>query len=283
MSVVIKNVNGDQNIYYEFDPDLKNVLGEGGMGRVFRGKQVEGKGTYKKEREVAIKLLFEELPQSAIDRSRREASIRIKNDNVVEMIDFVEVKETSTTGQIVASHYHVVSELLEGLNLDELLAGRAVNHDGKPNPTADHLFNEYKENRKAFVGTVFRKILSGVQALHDRGYIHRDIDPSNIMVTSDGKIKLIDFGIARQVNDIGSQDRHLTKTGQFVGKPYYASPELITGDIAHQNYSTDIYSLGVMLFQLVVGHLPFDGPSHEVAEKHVKEKMPLHEVKQHDT
>lgn len=274
---IIRNENEPRNIYYEFDSDAKYLLGEGGMGRVYKGKQVEEIGGFKREREIALKLLFDDLPQSAIDRSRREASIRIKNDNLVEMIDFVETQEEKY-GNII-KHYHVVSEFLDGLALDDLLLGKTHNYDTQVNPFAQQLFKDYNENRKAFVGTVFRSILSGVQALHDNGYIHRDIDPSNIMVTSDGKIKLIDFGIARQVKEIGTQDKHLTKSGQFIGKSYYAAPELISGDIAHQDFTTDVYALGIMLFQLVVGHLPFDGPSHEVAAKQVHDKLPLNEVK----
>lgn len=274
---IIRNENEPRNIYYEFDSDAKYLLGEGGMGRVYKGKQVEEIGGFKREREIALKLLFDDLPQSAIDRSKREASIRIKSDNLVEMIDFVETYEEKYGNSI--KHYHVVSEFLDGLALDDLLIGKTTNHDGQPNPTAQRLFKDYNENRKVFVGTVFRSILSGVQALHDKGFIHRDIDPSNIMVTSDGRIKLIDFGIARQVKEIGTQDKHLTKSGQFVGKAYYAAPELISGDIAHQDFTTDVYALGIMFFQLVVGHLPFDGPSHEVAMKQMHDKLPLSEVK----
>ena len=220
----LQNGNGETNIHYEFDPGQK-PLGEGGMGRVFRGVQVdEGSNGSRKEREVAIKCLLEDLPEHAIKRSRREASIRLKNDNLVEMIDFVETHDSYVT------HYHVVSELLDGINLDELLEGRTTSHDGNPNPTAERLLHNYSENRKAFAGEVFRCILSGIMALHDAGYIHRDIDPSNIMVTTDGKIKLIDFGIAKKVNELFTTGKSLTSPGQFIGKPYYAAPELLLGD-----------------------------------------------------
>ena len=119
-------------------------------------------------------------------------------------------------------------------------------------------------------------------ALHDAGYIHRDIDPSNIMVTSDGKVKLIDFGIAKKVDDRLDEEevkrKALTTPGQFVGKPHYAAPELILGDLNHQNYTTDVYALGIMLFQLVAGHLPFDGPHLEVCEMQLHKKVPLNEI-----
>lgn len=269
----LNNGSGNQNIHYEFDPNPQYLLGEGGMGRVFKGVQVEeGKGGLTRERPVAIKLLFEDLPEHAIKRARREASIRIKNDNLVEMIDFVETHVNYTT------RYHVVSELLNGINLDDLLDGKTINRDGSPNPTAERLLQAYGENRKAFVGEVFRSMLSGITALHDAGYIHRDIDPSNIMVTSEGKIKLIDFGIAKKINELGTNDKQLTSAGQFVGKIHYAAPELILGDLKHQSYPTDVYSLGITLFQLYTGHLPFDGPFQDVYEKQLHAKPPLNEV-----
>lgn len=268
----LQNGNGETNIHYEFDPGQK-PLGEGGMGRVFRGVQVdEGSNGSRKEREVAIKCLLEDLPEHAIKRSRREASIRLKNDNLVEMIDFVEARDNYVT------HYHVVSELLDGINLDELLEGRTTSHDGNPNPTAERLLHNYSENRKAFAGEVFRCILSGIMALHDAGYIHRDIDPSNIMVTTEGKIKLIDFGIAKKVNELFTTGKSLTSPGQFIGKPYYAAPELLLGDLKQQSYTTDVYALGIVLFQLMTGHLPFEGTFQEVYEKQMHEKLPLGEV-----
>lgn len=273
MSIIrLQNGNGETNVYYEFDPSQK-PLGEGGMGRVFRGVQVEeGSNGSRKECEVAIKCLMEDLPEHAIKRSQREASIRLKNDNLVEMIDFVATHDGYT------NHYHVVSELLDGVNLDELLEGRTTNHDGQPNPTAERLLRNYRENRKAFVGEVFRCILSGIMALHDAGYIHRDIDPSNIMVTTDGKIKLIDFGIAKKVNELFTTGKSLTSPGQFIGKCYYAAPELLLGDLKQQNYTTDVYALGIVLFQLMTGHLPFGGTFQEMYEKRMHDKLPLNEI-----
>ena len=271
----LQNEGGDRNIFYEFDPNTL-PLGEGGMGRVFRGLQIDRRNRL--TRDVAIKMMFDDLPDHVIERARREASIHIINENILEMIDFVEVHERDAYGKVVATHYHVVSEFLDGVNLDELLLGKTANRNGEINQTAAWYYSDYLNNRAGFVAKVFRNILSGIMALHDAGYIHRDIDPSNIMITSDGKIKLIDFGIAREVNSLG-QERHLTNTGQFIGKPNYAAPELVLGDLAHQDYRTDIYALGVMLFQLATGHLPFDGAMHEVCDSQLHDKLPLAEVK----
>lgn len=271
----LQNENGDRSVYYEFDPNTL-PLGEGGMGRVFRGLQIDRRSHL--TRDVVIKMMFDDLPDHVIERARREASIRIVNENILEMIDFVEVHERDAYGKVIATHYHVVSEFLDGVNLDELLLGKTANRNGVINQTAAWYYSEYQNNRAGFVGKVFRNILSGIMALHDAGYIHRDIDPSYIMITSDGKIKLIDFGIAREVNAVGLE-RHLTNTGQFIGKPYYAAPELVLGDLAHQDYRTDIYALGIMLFQLTTGHLPFDGAMHEVCDKQLHDKLPLSEVK----
>ena len=87
----------------------------------------------------------------------------------------------------------------------------------------------------AFALLVIKNILSGIMALHDKGYIHRDLDPSNIMITSDRKIKIIDYGIAKQLSTLTTQDQQLTTAGQFMGKATYASPELVVGDVVHQN------------------------------------------------
>lgn len=273
MGIIRLQNESEKNVYYEYDSSVK-PLGEGGMGRVFRGKRIEtnNQGAILREKNVAIKCMYDNLPEHVIMRARREASIRVKSLNLIEMIDFVEVKK----GRNV--YYHVVSELLEGVNLDELLEGRVDNHDGSPNPFAKKLYNQYQQNRKAFIGRVFKGLLSGIGVLHDQGYIHRDIDPSNIMITSDGDVKLIDFGIAKKIDTLATTDKQLTSDGQFAGKVCYAAPELVLGDLKHQSYTTDIYALGITLFQLVTGHLPFDGSLNEVRKKQLNDKLPLKEI-----
>ena len=241
---------------------------------MFRGKRIETntQGIVLKEREVAIKCMFDNLPEHVIMRARREASIRIKSLNLLEMIDFVETQKGPNV------YYHVVSELLNGVNLDELLEGSVDNHDGSPNPYAKKLYSQYQQNRKAFVGAVFRGLLSGISVLHDQGYIHRDIDPSNIMITSNGEVKLIDFGIAKKIDTLGTTDKQLTSDGQFAGKVGYAAPELVLGDLKHQSMTTDIYALGITLFQLVTGHLPFEGTFTEVFKRQLNDKLPSKEI-----
>ena len=264
-----------QGIYYEFDANSK-PLGEGGMGKVYRGRRVNMQ-THE-TRDVAIKFMFAGLPPNVIQRAEDEANIRIQHDNLVEMMGFLSVENRMSNGA-VSIRYHVVSELLTGVALSDLLQGEITDQFGNIIPYAQSLYQTYNADPEKFAVTVIKKILSGIMALHDAGYIHRDVDPSNIMITQDGKIKLIDFGIAKKVDGLKTHDRNLTTAGQFMGKPQYAAPELIIGDLKNQNKPTDIYAIGILLFQLIVGHLPFEGPSNVVLNAHLREKMPLKQIK----
>lgn len=263
-----------QGVYYEIDTN-NEPLGTGGMGQVHRGVRVHMDSGVRID--VAIKFLYDDLPEHVIDRAKREASIQIHNENLIEMFGFVEIDEIDENGEI-HPRYHVVSELLDGVMLFDLLKGNVVNKKGEVIPYAQELYKKYQEERPYFAIHVIKKVLSGIMALHDKEYIHRDIDPSNVMVTSDGKIKVIDFGIAKKISSLGSADQQLTSAGQFMGKAAYSAPELVVGDVAHQNKSTDLYSIGIMFFQLLVGKLPFEGPTHEVLEKQLRSKMPLQEI-----
>lgn len=265
----------EEGIYYEVDTS-SDPIGEGGMGKVYAGKCVNTKTGL--TRPVAIKFMFMELAEQAIERARRESSIQLRNDNLVEMLGFIETEEVRSDGNVV-KHYHVVSELLNGVSLADVLEGRCEDCHGNEVPYARKLLNDFSKTPDHFAKVVIKAVLSGLMALHDAGYIHRDIDPSNIMITDDGKIKLIDFGICKQMNNLTTSDKALTVANTFIGKPEYASPELCLGDIKHHNQTTDIYAVGMLLYQCIVGHVPFQGNRYQIVEKQVKEKIPLKAIK----
>ena len=264
----------DLRIHYEIDPN-EPPIGVGGSGTVRKGILVDEKTGM--TRDVAIKFLFDDLNASAIDRSRREASIHIVHENLIEMLGFVQVGENDLYGN-GTMHYHVVSEYLKGVMLFDLLNGVLEDKDGKVSPAIQEYYDLLMEDRNKFALKIVRSVLSGLLAMHDNGYIHRDIDPSNIMITNEGKVKLIDLGIAKRLNNINSDNGH-TMLGQFIGKAAFASPEQVRGDIHAQGQTSDIYSVGIMLFQLITGSLPFIGTTEEIIEKQISGKMPLQKIK----
>lgn len=267
----------EEGVYYEVDSSSKPI-GEGGMGKVYKGKAVNTKTGV--TRPVAIKFMFMDLPEQAIERARREASIRLRNDNLIEMLGFIETDE-NRDGKIV-KHYHVVSELLNGVSLSDIIQGKCTGPDGKEIPYARQLMNDFEKQPEHFAKTVIKATLAGIMALHDAGYIHRDIDPSNIFITEDEHIKIIDFGICKQMKNLTTNDKALTVAGAFMGKPEYASPELALGDLKFQNQTTDIYAIGVLLYQCITGNVPFEGTRFDVLDKQVKEKLPLKEISNKD-
>lgn len=264
-----------KGIYYEFDSD-DEPLGEGGMGKVYKGRCVDettGKAQY-----VAVKFMYSDLPPYAIEKARREAAIQFRHGNLIEMLGFIETEEKSVLGETI-HHYHVVSELLEGVSLDNFFEGKLTDQQGHFVPFAEKLFKDYQQDVNHFAVEIIKNILSGLMTMHDAGYIHRDIDPTNIMITTDGHIKLIDFGIAKKMNTLTTHDKHLTQAGQFVGKAWYAGPELVLGSINEQNQTTDIYAVGILLFRCIVGHVPFEGDRSDVLQKQLHAPVPLKLIK----
>lgn len=264
-----------KGIHYEVDPTVAPI-GEGGMGIVRKGIQVNE--VTMTTRPVAIKFLFDDLPPHAIERARREAGIQLRNDNLVEMLGFIEVTTLNPIGEPI-KHSHVVSELLYGVSLNDILEGKCQAVDGKEIPFAVKMLHDYQNDPEHFAKVIVMNVLSGLMALHDAGYIHRDIDPTNIMLTEDGHIKLIDFGIAKQMNNLTTSDKSLTVSGSFMGKPEYASPELALGDVKSQNQTTDIYAVGILLYQCITGHTPFEGARHEVLNKQIHTTVPVKVIK----
>lgn len=263
-----------KGVFYEYDADA-TPLGEGGMGRVFKGFRVLERTSERTP--VAIKAIYDNIPERVVERARREASIQLENDNLIRMFGFVETVTNYGEGK-VKLHYHVIMELLVGVTLEDIMKGVTTGHNGLQIPFAGELYNQYLQDRDVAVIRIMKAVLSGLMALHDNGYIHRDVDPSNIMVTIDGKIKLIDFGICKQIVSLESLDKALTASGVFMGKVNYAAPELVLGDVRSQNYTTDIYALGVLMFQLCTGHLPFSGTDQDILAANLRKKLPMKDV-----
>jgi len=258
-----------KGIYYEVDSEVEPI-GEGGTGKVYEGRCVNTKTG--ETRPVAIKFMFADLSEQIVERARREASIQLRNDNLIEMLGFIETE--TTHNNTTQKHYHVVSELLHGVSLTDIFDGKCSDAKGKEIPYAKKLLNTYSKDPDHFAKVIIKNVLSGLMALHDAGYIHRDIDPSNIMITDDNHIKLIDFGICKQMDKLTTHDKVQTVAGVFMGKPEYASPELALGDIKHQDQTTDIYAVGVLMYQCILGHVPFEGTRYEILDKQVKIKIP---------
>lgn len=264
-------------VFYEYDND-SSPLGEGAMGRVYKGYCVNEKS--KSRTPVAIKAIFDNIPDRVVERARREAAVRIDSPYLLHMLGFVEMPFTSiVNGQAIRiTRYFVVMELLSGVTLYDLVQGVCSDRNGNSIPAVKKLHDEYITDKYVTIQHIMAKVLRGVMALHNANFIHRDIDPSNIMITSEGHIKLIDFGICKPINSLGTLDKNLTSTGVFMGKVNYAAPELVIGDVSHQGPTTDIYALGILLFQLCTGHLPFSGDDNDVLLAHMRKSLPLSEV-----
>jgi serine/threonine protein kinase len=239
--ILLEGMNGK----YHFDPsDPKTLIGEGGMGRVFKGIDTNtGKP-------VAIKVLYRELTNNSdfVERARREASIRIRHKNLVEMLDFVEKNGI----------YHDISEFLEGETLQKKI--ESLKTTGK-------VFSQFEAKK------IILEICNGLEELHNRNFIHRDVDPSNIMISNDGSVKLFDFGVVKKTDSV---NKNHTAVGVQVGKTQYSSPEQIRNqDPRDIGPACDIYALGITLYEMLTGELPFDGATeYEILKKKNESLLP---------
>lgn len=222
---------------------IEGLVGEGGMGSVFVGYDPATK------KKVAIKVLYYSTYQANPEKDKRfrlEASILEKLDhpNIVQVLDFVE----DETGR------YLIMEFVEGKLIEELFRYRTP------------------EEKLDYTRGIFLQLLDGVEYAHQKGVIHRDLKPSNILITRDKTVKLLDFGVAK----IREEDHpHLTKTGASVGTTYYMSPEQVRGQKV--DTPTDIYSLGVLLYEMLTGENPYVNlglSNYEINQKIVKESLP---------
>ena len=267
----------NQGFHYEYDRDSV-PLGEGGMGRIFQGYVVDNaSGKYSP---VAIKEIREEVAANPelMNRARRESSVQIDDDHLLRMYGFIPNKEVNPTTGLNMIRYYMVMERLVGVDLEHVLSSMTYDKSGIAVMYAQEIYQMYNSDKKSAVITIMNGLLSGLRALHAHGYIHRDIDPSNIMITLDRKIKLIDYGVSKQINSGTSSSGEGTKVGSFIGKVNYAAPELAIGDIPNQSFRTDIYAAGVLLYQLYVGHLPFSGTNQEILQSHLTKDIPVKDI-----
>jgi serine/threonine-protein kinase len=202
------------------DYKIEQKLGEGGMGEVFRGVDLM------LEREVAIKFLRPELasqPQ-VVERFRSEAVTlaKLNHPNIATLYRFVRQGDS----------FFMALEFVRGVTLDHI-----IQHNGAI-PVDQAV-------------PIFCQVLDGIQHAHDFGIIHRDIKPANMMRTEKGTLKVLDFGIARILGTA-----RMTRQGNIIGTIEYMSPEQVRGMDTDER--SDIYSLGMLLYEMLTGRCPFD-------------------------
>jgi eukaryotic-like serine/threonine-protein kinase len=218
--------------------ELTHLIARGGMAQVFRARD------RLLDRPVAVKVLFPELSvdQAFVERFRREAqaAANLSHPNIVPVFDWGEDGGT----------YFIVMEFVDGQPLSAVL--RATG----PMPPAK-------------VADIGINVAAALAFAHRHGVIHRDVKPGNVLITDDGQVKVTDFGIARAVNT----EESLTQTGAVMGTATYFSPEQAEG--IGVDSRSDLYSLGVVLYEMVAGRPPFLGDTPvAVASKHVRDAPP---------
>ena len=213
--------------------EINELIGAGGMGAVYKARQ---KGL---DRVVALKILPEEFGRDTkfALRFTREARAlaRLNHSNIVSVYEFGHVEET----------YYFLMEYVDGSTLRKVVQER-------------HL-------RPEQALAIVPHLCDALQYAHDQGVVHRDIKPENILLTKEGEVKIADFGLSRLLGSESQQDV-LTGTHQVMGTPRYMAPEQLEG--AHLvDHRADIYSLGVVFYEMLTGELPigrFSAPSEKV-------------------
>ncbi|GAA1909520.1 Stk1 family PASTA domain-containing Ser/Thr kinase [Streptomyces sodiiphilus] len=226
---------------------LRELLGTGGMASVHLAYDTV------LDRQVAVKTMHGDLgrEESFRERFKREAQsvAKLTHTNIVSVFD---------TGEDVidgAPVPYIVMEYVDGRPLRGVLDEDIARHGAMP---ADKALK------------ITQDVLAALDISHEMGLVHRDIKPGNVMITRRGVVKVMDFGIARAMQ---SGVTAMTQTGMVVGTPQYLSPEQALG--RGVDARSDLYSVGIMLFELLTGRLPFDADSPlAIAYAHVQEEPP---------
>ena len=221
---------------------ILHSLGEGGMGQVFLAEDET------LERRVAIKVISRALAGEGVARSRflREARAMagVEHANVVRIYAFGEAE----------GHLYIVMEYVAG----ETLAARLTRMTRLTVTEAVRIAAE---------------VAQALSAAWRRGIVHRDVKPANILIDGEDRVKVADFGLARAARDAGASDSDSTRDGMIVGTPHYMSPEQAKGE--ETDFRSDIYSLGIVLFEMLGGQKPFVGRSPvEVIGKQLRDPLP---------
>ena len=214
--------------------EILGKIGTGGMADVYKAKD------HKLNRFVAVKVLKPEFREDTTFirkfRSEAQAAAGLTHPNIVNVFD------VGDDGGV----YYIVMELIEGITLKEYIAKK-----GKLS---------IKEATSIAI-----QVSMGLEAAHNHGIVHRDVKPQNIIISTDGKVKVTDFGIARAASSN-------TISSNVMGSVHYSSPEQVRG--GYSDEKSDIYSLGITLYEMVTGRVPFDGDTTvAIAIKHLQEEM----------
>jgi len=201
---------------------IVRMLGRGAMGAVYLAYDTD------LHRHVAIKTPFLGKSTQTIERFYREArsAAQLRNPYLCPIHD---------VGKVGDIHYLSMA-FIEGVPLTKVMAERRLKTVSE-------------------ITTIVSKLARGLQKAHEIGIVHRDLKPDNIMIDLDGEPIVLDFGLARRVNE----DAQVTMPGVIIGTPAFMSPEQVDGDPAKVGPASDIYSLGIVLYHMLTGQLPFKG------------------------
>ena len=214
--------------------EILGKIGTGGMADVYKAKD------HKLNRFVAVKVLKAEFREDTTFirkfRSEAQAAAGLTHPNIVNVFDVGDDEGL----------YYIVMELIEGITLK------------------DYISKKGKLSVKEATSIAIQ-VSMGLETAHSHGIVHRDVKPQNIIISTDGKVKVTDFGIARAASSN-------TISSNVMGSVHYSSPEQVRG--GYSDEKSDIYSLGITLYEMVTGKVPFDGDTTvAIAIKHLQEEM----------